>query len=126
MALFPRSGNSLYQIFFHTKDFLWYNWDYEVERYDILGNKVIEYEARVDVTQLSDEESVHGGDVSPRSGRSIEEFSSKVEFQNIMVATGDSIQQQYIMETIIGHQFPLLVVGDTGTGKTRAVKKLIS
>ena len=43
-----------------------------------------------------------------------------------MVATGDSIQQQYIMETVVGHQFPLLVVGDTGTGKTRAVKKLIS
>ena len=43
-----------------------------------------------------------------------------------MVATEDTIQQQYIMETVVGHQFPLLVVGDTGTGKTRAVKKLIS
>ena len=43
-----------------------------------------------------------------------------------MVATGDSIQQQYIMETVVRHQFPLLVVGDTGTGKTQVVKKLIS
>ena len=30
------------------------------------------------------------------------------------------------METIVGHQFPMLIVGDTGTGKTRAIKKLIS
>ena len=43
-----------------------------------------------------------------------------------MVATEDTIQQQFIMETIVGHQFPVLIVGDTGTGKTRAVKKLIS
>ena len=30
------------------------------------------------------------------------------------------------MEIIISHKFPVLVVGDTGTGKTRAIKKLIS
>ena len=55
-----------------------------------------------------------------------EEFQNKVEYQNIMIATEDSIQQQYIMELIVGHQFPMLIVGDTGTGKTRAIKKLIS
>ena len=43
-----------------------------------------------------------------------------------MVATEETIQQQYIMGTITGHQFPVLVVGSTGTGKTRAIKKLIS
>lgn len=43
-----------------------------------------------------------------------------------MVATEDSIQQQYLMEVIVGHQYPMLIVGDTGTGKTRAIKKLIS
>lgn len=30
------------------------------------------------------------------------------------------------MNVIVGHQFPMLIVGDTGTGKTRAIKKLIS
>ena len=80
MSLFPRSGCSLYQVSFHKKDHLWYSWDYEIDRYDILGNKNVEVEAKCDVTPLSDEESVHGGDASPRSGNSHEEFSSKVEF----------------------------------------------
>ena len=43
-----------------------------------------------------------------------------------MVATEDSIQQQFIMNVTVGHQFPMLIVGDTGTGKTRAIKKLVS
>jgi Cdc6-like AAA superfamily ATPase len=30
------------------------------------------------------------------------------------------------MEMVVGHQFPMLIVGDTGTGKTRSIKKLIS
>ena len=49
-----------------------------------------------------------------------------VEYQNIMIATEDSIQQQFVMETVVGHQFPMLIVGGTGTGKTRAIKKLVS
>jgi len=43
-----------------------------------------------------------------------------------MVATEDFIQQHYIMDMVIRHQFPMLVVGDTGTGKTRVIKKLVS
>ena len=30
------------------------------------------------------------------------------------------------MEMVVGHQVPMLIVGDTGTGKTRSIKKLIS
>lgn len=30
------------------------------------------------------------------------------------------------MDIVTRHQFPMLVVGDTGTGKTRVIKKLIS
>ena len=79
---------------------------------------------------INDQDESHNKEeeLSPRSGGAQlgDEFKDKVEFQNIMVATEDTIQQQYLMELVVGHQYPMLVVGDTGTGKTRAIKKLIS
>ena len=134
MQIFPRNNCNLFSIFFHSKNFLWHKWDYEIEKYDILGDKEVLSEATKvfdgSKTFEEDDSAEKGAEMSQKSGGGMielnEEFTNKVEFQNIMIATEDSIQQQYIMEMVVGHQVPMLIVGDTGTGKTRSIKKLIS
>ena len=39
MTLFPKANCNLFSIFFHTQDILWHKWDYEIDKYDILGDK---------------------------------------------------------------------------------------
>lgn len=39
MAMFPKSNSNMFSIFFHTGDLLWHKWDYEIEKYDITGDK---------------------------------------------------------------------------------------
>lgn len=108
MNLFPKSNCNLFSLFFHTKDCLWHKWDYEIEKYDILGDKESQHEVTVDRTKNTNEDQESEKDdtqsnASGAEGQFDEEFSNKVEFQNIMVATEDTIQQQFIMETIVGH-----------------------
>lgn len=42
-----------------------------------------------------------------------------------MIATEDTIRNAYILYMLVHHSFPILVVGDTGTGKTSSIKKLM-
>ena len=55
-----------------------------------------------------------------------DEFKDKVEFHNIMIATEDSVKTHFLLETLISHSFSILLVGDTGTGKTASIKKFNS
>lgn len=127
MDLFPKTTSNLFSIFFEPGMLLWHKWDYEIDQYDIMGDK--EKPIEVKINEPKDDDS-NGEDSAASVGGNMifdEEFdSSKVEFQNIMIATEDSIQQQWLMELVVGHQYPMLIVGNTGTGKTRAIKKLIS
>jgi len=43
-----------------------------------------------------------------------------------MIATEDSIKNSFLMNALVKHDFPILLVGSTGTGKTRLVKKYVN
>lgn len=78
MTLFPKSNCNLFSIFFHTKDVLWHKWDYEIDKYDILGDKEKPVELKIENSQERDEaanESFVGGDgdVSPMGGMQFDE-----------------------------------------------------
>ena len=100
MQIFPRNNCNLFSIFFHSKNFLWHKWDYEIEKYDILGDKEVLSEATKvfdgSKTFEEDDSAEKGAEMSQKSGGGMielnEEFTNKVEFQNIMIATEDSIQ----------------------------------
>lgn len=64
MNIFPKSHMSLFSIFFHTKDHAWHKWDYEINKYDILGDKEIVIEAKA-ANKDDDDESKKD---SPLSG----------------------------------------------------------
>jgi len=88
----------MFSIFYHSKDSLWHQWDYEIEKYDILGDKETPLEAKIDGSKTFDGEDdslEKAADMSMVSGSGhiqfAEEFSNQVEFQNIMIATEDSI-----------------------------------
>ena len=40
-----------------------------------------------------------------------------------MVPTEDTIRYSYILHSLSHHGFPTLFIGETGTGKTSAIKK---
>jgi len=40
-----------------------------------------------------------------------------------MVPTEDTIRYSFMLNALATHSFPVLFIGDTGTGKTSAVKK---
>jgi len=44
MSLFPKSNHNLFTVFFESRHMIWYTWDYEIDKYDILGDKEIEIE----------------------------------------------------------------------------------
>ena len=86
MLLFPKSQHNLFSIFFHAKEVAWHKWDYEIEKYDILGDKEVPAEVKqTDTNQVSDDEDsiTHAGEMSPTAGGALmmdEEFQNKVEF----------------------------------------------
>merc|ERR1712242_578470 len=53
-----------------------------------------------------------------------DEFQDRVEFHNIVIATEETIKTTFLLDMLINHSFNTLLVGDTGTGKTVAIKKL--
>ena len=50
----------------------------------------------------------------------------EIEFSSILIPTEDTIRYSYILHTLANHQFPVLFIGETGTGKTSAIKKYIN
>jgi len=44
MQLFPKATSNLFSVFFETKNCIWHRWDYEVDQYDILGDKEMSIE----------------------------------------------------------------------------------
>jgi len=99
MQIFPRNNCNLFSIFFHPKDFMWHKWDYEIEKYDILGDKEIHSESKIVEASktIDDDDSLEKAAETSQKSKTDnmqfnEEFTSKVEFQNIMIATEDSIQ----------------------------------
>jgi len=40
-----------------------------------------------------------------------------------MVPTEDTIRYSYLLNALAQHSFPVLFIGETGTGKTATVKK---
>ena len=49
MQLFPKAHSNLFSIFFETQNAIWHRWDYEVDQYDILGDKEKPVEAKAEV-----------------------------------------------------------------------------
>ena len=43
-----------------------------------------------------------------------------------MIATEDTVKTHFLLETLVQHSYNVLLVGDTGTGKTVAIKKFNS
>jgi len=85
MAMFPKSNSNMFSIFFHTKDMLWHKWDYEIDKYDITGDKEKPVPVLPDTSKLTgeDDESVErDGEMSPMSGgmQDNDEFQDKVEY----------------------------------------------
>ena len=78
---------------------MWHKWDYEIEKYDILGDKEIHSESKIVEASktIDDDDSLEKAAETSQKSKTDnmqfnEEFTSKVEFQNIMIATEDSIQ----------------------------------
>jgi len=46
-----------------------------------------------------------------------------MEFHSILVPTEDTIRYSYLLFQLVHHSHQVLFVGETGTGKTSAVKK---
>jgi hypothetical protein len=77
---------------------MWHKWDYEIEKYDILGDKEIHSESKIVEASktIDDDDSLEKAAETSQKSKTDnmqfnEEFTSKVEFQNIMIATEDSI-----------------------------------
>ena len=49
----------------------------------------------------------------------------ELEFTSIFVMTKETLKQRFYLETLMRAQCNVLVLGDTGTGKTSAIKKLM-
>ena len=59
MQLFPKHNCNMFSIFFHNRDFMWHKWDYEIDKYDILGDKEKPVEVKADYSKQTgdDDES---------------------------------------------------------------------
>ena len=86
MNQFPKANCNLFSIFFHTGDAMWHKWDYEIDKYDILGDKEKPAAEMKLETSRDDSLEVAGadeddGEASPIGGMQFdEEFQNKVEY----------------------------------------------
>ena len=57
----------------------------------------------------------------------IEEFHipDNSTFSDILIPTIDTVQQNFLLESIIVHEYHLLFTGNTGTGKSSLIRKFI-
>ncbi len=49
----------------------------------------------------------------------------KLEINNILIPTEDTIRYTYLLKALTYHSFPVILVGETGTGKTSTIKKFL-
>jgi len=132
MAFFPQPNVNLFGQFFSQKEMKWNRWDFEIENYNIVG--IREEEKRSggpqDTTEdieatFEEEEEMKGS----RDGFKVVdegEYQDKIEFQNIMIAREDSVKNSFFLSKLLAHNFPVLMVGETGTGKTQSIKKFLN
>jgi dynein heavy chain len=71
----------------------------------------------------ADEMSDSNSDIDEKAKAQDEE--PEVEYHQIMIATGDSIANSHLLDLLMRHEFPMMLVGGTGVGKTRQIKKYI-
>ena len=75
MQIFPKNNTNLFSIFFHTGEHCWHKWDYEIGKYDILGDKEKVVEVKIEQPK-EDDDSRKGGD-SPLSGGGAFQFDEE-------------------------------------------------
>jgi hypothetical protein len=108
-STFPPKTN-LFSLVYNLDLKAWMEWEYDIDRYDICG-----YRLRTKEHLNTDEAS----DGTPRAFiADDEEDIEAVEYQNLFIVTQDTLKQMYLLEKLVGHGFPVLMLGDTGTGKT--------
>ena len=125
---FPAFNANLFSMFYNAQDRCWYKWDYQIDKYNIKGDKETGDPAeQMNQTKNSDsliEDNDPADGKDGMAGDGAEEFADRVEFHNIVIATEETIKTTFLLDTLINHSYNTLLVGDTGTGKTVAIKKL--
>jgi len=124
----PAPKINLFSQFYNSKSHRWQMWTDDIGKYNIFGDKEDEVEKKVaagDQTRNSMSSEPHDDYMDATAVAEIEE-ENQVEYSSIMIATEDSIQNQFIVDTLVLHSFPILLCGGTGTGKTRLLKKLVA
>lgn len=125
---FPTLNANLFSMFYNAQDRCWYKWDYQIDKYNIKGDKESGDPAELmNATKNSDSLIEENDPNEPKDGMANaegDEFQDRVEFHNIVIATEETIKTTFLLDMLINHSFNTLLVGDTGTGKTVAIKKL--
>ena len=59
ISLFPKATSNLFSVFFETKNSIWHRWDYEVDQYDILGDKEMPIEVKPEANKDDESDGQH-------------------------------------------------------------------
>jgi len=101
---------------------MWLEWDHDIEKYDICGDIAADNKPSANQSDDSD-----GKVTSPRSPACIDmDDLSKIEYSNLNIVTQDTLKHMYLLDKLISHDFPIVMLGSTGTGKTYVIKKFLS
>jgi hypothetical protein len=93
---------------------MWLEWDHDIEKYDICGDIAADNKPSGNQSDDSD-----GKVTSPRSTARIDmDDLTKIEYLNLNIVTQDTLKHMYLLEKLISHDFPIVMLGATGTGKT--------
>jgi len=94
---------------------MWLKWDHDIEKYDICGD--IAADSKPSANQSSDDSD--GKVTSPRSTARLDmDDLTKIEYSNLNIVTQDTLKHIYLLEKLTTHDFPIVMLGATGTGKT--------
>ena len=97
------SDGDYFSCFYDSRREEWLRWDCEIDKF-VIGGK----------DKPTDEDADENG---------LAIVEEEVEFQSILVPTEDTVRYSFILNALAYHSFPVLFIGDTGTGKTSAIKK---
>ncbi len=94
---------------------MWLDWDHDIDKYDICGDIAADSKPSGDQSDETDDKVT-----SPRSPRSFGDMDdlTKIEYSNLNIVTQDTLKHMYLLEKLISHDFPTVMLGATGTGKT--------